>query len=179
MKKLIIILVFICAIALIANQVQDPNVSDNPNSSSEKMFVGSSTSDVEIAERGTPFEAKLLSIKAFNYVNEVGKEKAFKDFLDDKSEFIQKDLYIFVIDMNGNVLVHAEDNELMNKNLIELKDSKGEYFIKNFITIMGDFDSGWSEYYWRNYTTQEIETKLTYLMKIDENTFLGCGAYQK
>lgn len=79
--------------------------------------------------------------------------------------------------MDGTVLTHGFDKELIGKNLIDLKDSKGKYFVKDFLDLMNRKESGWVEYFWRNYETQVIEQKLTYLMKVDDDMFIGCGAY--
>ena len=80
--------------------------------------------------------------------------------------------------MDGNVLSHGAEEDLIGKNLIDLKDSAGKYFVKDFIKLMKESNNGWIEYYWRNYETQKVEMKLTYLKKFNENIFIGCGAYQ-
>ena len=148
------------------------NINDKPEKGgSTHGFLQSSKS------WGTPYEAKAMVLKAIDYIKENGKEKAFSAFMDKKSDFFYKDLYLFVIDMKGNVLVHGEDKKLVGKNQLHLKDSTGKYFIKEFIDLMKIEDSAWAEYKWRNYETHEIESKLTFLKKIDDNLFIGCGAY--
>lgn len=140
-------------------------------------FISTTENNIKETTRGTPYEAKMLSMSAYKYIKENGKEKAYKEFAKQGSEFHYKDLYIFVVDMKGNMLVHGKDKELMNTNLYDLKDSTGNLFIQKFIRLMESYDSSWTEYFWKNYETQKVESKLTYLIKIDESTFLGCGAY--
>ncbi len=126
---------------------------------------------------GTPFQAKELVTKAAFFMKHHDLNEAFSAFRDKSSDYFVKDLYIFVFDMDGNMLCHGKDEDLIGRNLIDLKDSKGKLFVKDFINIMERKKSGWVEYYWRNYETQEIEQKLTYLKKITNNIFIGCGAY--
>ena len=150
----------------------------------EKILEQSTYSGSALASRedripyGSPIEAKVLVENAINYMQEVDIEKVFIDFRNKGGEFHLKDLYIFVFDMDGNVLSHGAEEALIGKNLIDLKDSAGKYFIKDFIKLMKESNSGWKEYYWRNYETQKVEMKLTYLKKFNENIFIGCGAYQ-
>ncbi len=179
-KLLLLFIVILVAITLFADQMQDDAYIEEDTSTSDDLdFSTSSGEDGLEKKRGTALEAKQLSIKAYKYIKENGKEKAFEKFMSKDPEFFYKDLYIFVIDIKGNMLVHPVDSSLMNKNLYNLKDSKGKYFIQNFIKLISEYENGWEQYYWRNYTTQEIESKLTYLIKIDDETFLGCGAYQQ
>ena len=79
--------------------------------------------------------------------------------------------------MNGKVLAHGGDEEMIGTNQMKLKDSVGKYFIQEFISLMTQKPEGWIEYKWRNYDSFEIESKLTYLKKYDVNLFLGCGIY--
>ncbi|MCD6177612.1 MAG: cache domain-containing protein [Candidatus Cloacimonetes bacterium] len=95
-----------------------------------------------------------------------------------EGRFQFKDFYLFVIYMDGNVPFHGGEEALTGKNMIDLKDSAGKYFIKDFIKLMEESNTSWKEYYWRNYETQKVEMKLTYLKKFNENIFIGCGAYQ-
>ena len=115
---------------------------------------------------------------AINYMQDAKIEDALLDFKKKEGHFHLKDLYLFVFDMDGNVLSHGAEEALIGKNMIDLKDSAGKYFVKDFIKLMKESNNGWIEYYWRNYETQKVEMKLTYLKKFNENIFIGCGAYQ-
>ena len=52
-------------------------------------------------ERGTADEAVALVQKAVAYMKANGKEKAYAEFNNPNGQFKDRDLYIFVIDMNG------------------------------------------------------------------------------
>jgi cytochrome c len=145
----------------------------------QSTFSGSVLSSREDRIKyGTPLEAKIRVEDAISYLQLGDLENAFLDFRKKEGRFQFKDLYLFVIDMDGNVLCHGGEEDLIGTNVIDLKDSAGKYFIKDFIKLMEESDNGWKEYYWRNYETQKVEMKLTYLKKFNENFFIGCGAYQ-
>ena len=53
----------------------------------------------------------------------------------------------------------------------------GIYFMKKFIETAKTQGSGWVDYKWVNPVTKKIESKSTYIQKMD-NYFLGCGIYK-
>ena len=177
-KFILFTVIFTISISLVADRVNNPIAKEKLDVSNEAIGFGSQVDEINsVNMRGTPFQAKELTLKAYDYLIKNGQEKAFEAFEDPNSDFFYLDLYVFVIDMNGKMLVHGRDKSLKGKNLIDLKDSKGIYFIQKFIKKMQLCDESWTDYHWRNYNTNEVESKLTFLKKIDDNTFIGCGAY--
>jgi cytochrome c len=126
---------------------------------------------------GTEKEAKTLVEKAAAYIKANGKEKAFSEFTDSKGRFIDRDLYIFVVDFNGLTLAHGGNPKLVGKDMRDLKDSDGKFFIKEFIELAKTKGSGWVDYRWQNPVTKNIEPKSTYIQR-HEDYFLGCGIYK-
>jgi len=177
-RILVMVVILSFSIYLAADKVNKTTEIEKVQLDYETGFVGTGMEEKAIPDlRGTPQQAKEMTLSAYNYLMENGKDMAFQQFMNTDSDFFFLDLYIFVIDMQGNMLSHGRDGSLVNRNLYDLKDSKGILFIQKFIDLMGNNDESWTDYYWRNYVTNEIEAKLTYLKKIDENTFMGCGAY--
>jgi cytochrome c len=126
---------------------------------------------------GTADEAKALMDKAVAYVKANGKDKAFAEFTNQKGKFIDRDLYIFVVDFKGITLAHGGSEKLVGKDMLELKDADGKYFIKEFIELAKTKGSGWVDYKWANPVSKKIEDKSTYVVKLDD-CFLGCGIYK-
>ena len=126
---------------------------------------------------GTADEAKGLVEKGVAYVKAEGKEKAFAEFTNQKGRFVDRDLYIFVVDFNGITLAHGGSPKLVGKDMRELKDADGEYFIKKFIELDKTKGNGWVDYKWGNPVTKKIEPKSTYIQRVDDY-FLGCGIYK-
>jgi len=154
-----------------SSSVSDPMFEKQGTSMNSGEFINKSK------KIGSPREAKNLVSKAMDYINKNGKETALKHFGEDTNKFSYKDLYIFIIDFNGNVLVHGAEPGLVGKNQFNLTDSYGKTFIQDFIKTMKRKDEAWVEYHWKNYETYEIESKLSYLRRIDGDLFIGCGVY--
>lgn len=127
---------------------------------------------------GTADEAKSMVEKAVVYVKANGNDKAFAEFTNRQGSFIDRDLYIFVVDFKGVTLAHGGNEKLVGKDMLELKDADGKFFIKAFIEVAQSKGSGWVEYKWVNPQTKKIENKATYVQKVDD-FFLGCGIYKQ
>jgi hypothetical protein len=72
-----------------------------------------------------PWEAIAMATKAAALIKSAGKEKAFAEISDQKNiNFHDRDLYVYVYDMNGVALAHGNNPKMVGKNLLELKDQK-------------------------------------------------------
>ena len=128
-------------------------------------------------EMATPDEAKAMSEKAAALVNEKGND-AFAAFAAEDGEFIAKDLYVFCMDLEGNMLSHAKKPELVGKNLIEF-DKYGDKLFENMIsTAKSDTGMGWVDYKWPRPGAEEVSEKTSYVITNEKGFFCGVGAYK-
>jgi len=128
---------------------------------------------------GTANEAKGLVEKAVAFMKSNGNDKAFKEFSDPKGKFVDRDLYIWVADINANAkcLAHGANSKLIEKELIDFKDSDGKMFIKEIVSLAKGKGNGWVDYKWTNPVSKKIEHKSVYLEKVD-NLVVVCGFYK-
>lgn len=130
------------------------------------------------ADKGTQEEAVALVNKAVALIKAKGRDAALAGFNNPKGGFVDRDLYIFVIDKDGVTLANGVNQRLVGKNVLQMKDANGKYFIKNFIEIGDTKGKGWApEYQWSNSVTHAMETKQSYVEKVD-NLYVGCGVYK-
>ena len=129
-------------------------------------------------ERGTAKEAEALVHKAVAHLKTAGQDKAFADFTNTAGGFTNKDLYIFVIDMKGLTLAHGLNPKLVGKDMSELKDPDGKYFIKEFIDLARTKGSGWIYYKFSDPLTKQIGKKGSYVERSGD-LIVGCGIYQQ
>ncbi len=155
------------------------------NVNMKKMFVIiialallTGISNIVLAADGTPAEAKALVKKAIDYIKANGKDKAFAEFSNPQGKFIDRDLYIFVYDMDGKCVAHGFNQKMIGKDLKEMKDPDGKYYVKDRIEIAKTKGFGWQDYKFTNPTTKKLENKTAYIEKY-ENYIVGCGAYKK
>lgn len=139
------------------------------------MFIHASAMS---ADRGTADEAVAMVKKAIAYLKENGKEKAFAEFGNPaNTTFHDRDLYIFVYDLNGNNVAHGNNPKMVGKNLLEMKDHDGKFIIKGFIDVANSRGKGWVDYKWPNPVTKAVEQKSGYVEKVD-NLIVGSGVYK-
>ncbi|HET7832780.1 MAG TPA: cache domain-containing protein [Gallionella sp.] len=77
-------------------------------------------------------------------------EAAFSDFGVSGSRWRRDESYIFVLDLQGNMLVHP-DSTMEGQNEMELKDINGKPIIRGLIgaaTALPDKPEGWYHYQW-------------------------------
>ena len=130
------------------------------------------------ADRGTAEEASALVKKGITYLKANGPEKSYAAFNDPQGQFVDRDLYLFVFDMNGKTLAHGANKKLLDKNLIALKDADGKTFIKEFVDVANSKGQGWIDYKWPHPQTKAIEAKSSYVQKLGDGTLIGVGIYK-
>ena len=141
--------------------------------------------DVEFFQIGTTASAKpareevvAFVDEAVDYAKKNGKEKALAEFTDQAGEFQRGELYLYAYDFSGNVLAHGGDPTLVNQNLIDYEDPNGVKVIQKLVEIAQNNGSGWLSYTWENPETGKQESKLGYVVKVDDTWFLGSGTYE-
>lgn len=132
------------------------------------------------SERASADDCVALVKKAVAYVKANGKEKAFAEFNNPKGQFIDRNLYIFVYDLNGVNLAIGNGNasKMVGKNLLDMRDAEGTYIIKGFIQTVKTKNQGWFDYKWPNPVTKAIEEKSSYIEKVDDY-MVGAGIYKQ
>ena len=140
------------------------------------LFVLGGAACAFAAERGTKAEAKALVEKAAAYIKANGKEKAFVEFSNPKGKFVKKDLYIFAIGFNGVFLAH-QNSSLIGKNQLQSTDVNVRSVTVGLIeTAMKG--GGWYDYKWADPLTKTMRSKSSYIQKVDDTVFIGCGVYK-
>lgn len=127
-------------------------------------------------EMGTPEEAKAMSEKAAALVNERGQD-AFSVFATEDSGYLAKDLYVFCMDLEGTMLLHAKKPHLVGKNLKDF-NKYGDTLFQDMIAVAAGSGSGWVDYRWPYPGSDEIKEKTSYIIKNNEGFFCGVGAYK-
>ena len=132
------------------------------------------------ADHGTAEEAVALVKKGIAFYKANGAVKTFADINQmAKGQFINKDLYLFVGNVKaGPNVAHGANARLVGKELGELKDVDGVYFVKKFSEIASSKEGkGWVDYKWPNPVTKQVEAKSTYVERVDEFYFAS-GIYK-
>jgi cytochrome c len=129
------------------------------------------------AERGTPEEAMAMAKKAIAFIKANGKDKAFAEINDAHGQFTDRDLYVVVYDLNGKNLAHGQNPRMIGKDLIDIRDGDGKYYMRERVEIIKTKGKGWQDYKFLDPLTKKIEPKSMYIEKVDD-LIVGCGVYK-
>jgi len=129
--------------------------------------------------KGTAAEATAMVEKAIAHIKKVGRDKAFADFSSKQPPWVDRDLYVVVYDMKGKVLAHGSNEKMIGKDVIDLRDNDGKYFVRERVEMMskGPEAKGWQDYKFMNPVSRAIEPKSMYLHRF-EDLIVGCGIYK-
>jgi cytochrome c len=137
------------------------------------IFGGAAMAD----ERGSADEAKALALKAVALFDSQG-EKALDAFNAGKASFVDRDLYITVIDMQGIVRASSGPSAaLIGKNTMDAEDPDGKKFVQEFFKITaGESHEGWLTYKYVDPITKKIAQKRTFVHRTG-GYVITCGSY--
>ena len=129
------------------------------------------------AEHASKEEAQALVKKAVAHVKAAGADKAYADFNNKKGPFVDRDLYIVVYGLDGKCLSHGANEKQIGRDLIDLTDIDGKYFVKERVALAKSKPAGfWQEYKFTNPVSKKVEPKVMYCEKVGETAVCG-GVY--
>ena len=128
-------------------------------------------------EKATAPEAEAMVKKAAAYFKANGAEKALEEISNGKT-FKDRDLYVFVYDMNGKCVAHGANAKMIGKDLIGMKDPDGKPLVKMLVDVAKDKGQGWTEpVKFRNPTTDKIQMRVNYVERVGEYA-VGSGYFK-
>ena len=130
------------------------------------------------ADAGSKDEAVALVKKAIGFMQANGADKAYAEFSNPKGQFVDRDLYVVIYDMNGKCLAHGANVKMIGRDLMDNKDVDGKEFVKERVEMMKKQPSGWQDYKFRNPTSNQVEPKSMYIERVND-VIVGCGIYKK
>ncbi|MBI5910505.1 MAG: cache domain-containing protein [Betaproteobacteria bacterium] len=130
------------------------------------------------AENVTAKEAEAMVKKGVAYVKANGKEKAYAEITNTKGQFVDRDLFLSVVQFDGKVLAHGANEKLVGKMLIDIKDIDGKEFLRERIELAKSKPVLWQDYKFSNPLTKKIEPKTAYCERVDDTILCG-GVFKK
>lgn len=126
------------------------------------------------AMAGGAKELKAKTQEAAKYLSEKG-QAGLAEFSDTSSKWAQTP-YIFVYDLKGTIIAHGANPKLVGKNLMGLKDVKGNMFAAEFVAVAKNPGHGWVEYWWPKKGSKEPEQKVSYIVRVpNQEMLVGAG----
>jgi signal transduction histidine kinase len=144
------------------------------------VFFAAAAPPPEAARRefGTREEAEGLVVRAVAHIKDVGAKKAYKDFTDQTSAFVDRDLYVVVYDLEGRVLAHGQKASLVGESLLNVRDPSGKPWIKERVDLAKKKDRFWHDYKFLDPITKRSLEKSSYCERV-ESTVVCAGIYKR
>jgi signal transduction histidine kinase len=122
-------------------------------------------------------DAVAMVKKGITHIKSQGTDKAYAAFTAKDKQFVDRDLYLVVYGLDGKVLAHGANEKQVGKDLIELTDIDGKYFVKERVAMVKAKPAGaWQDYKFTNPVSKKIEPKVMYCEKLGETAVCG-GVY--
>jgi cytochrome c len=137
---------------------------------------GSAVAAEPRCEAASLTEAKAMAVQAATLLVKEGPEIAFRRFSDPQDNFIDRDLYVFVLDMAGRIWFNAAFPTPPGRNILGSRDPNGRYFVQDMIAVANSDGEGWVEYEWLSPCTGEMTPKSAYVVRVGP-LLVAVGAY--
>jgi TRAP-type uncharacterized transport system substrate-binding protein len=129
------------------------------------------------ASYGTRDEAVAMVRRVQDKYKKEGLDATMKAITAKTREFHDRDLYTWVLDFEGKLLAHGGNPDLVGKNIYDMKDQNGKFFIREFVDQCRRLGHGWSDYRWVNQQKHVVEDKSSYTERMGDYC-IGSGVYR-
>lgn len=126
--------------------------------------------------RGSPAEAEALVKRAIAYYQKNGRAKSMEEFSKSPGPFVDRDLYVTVMTLDGDSLAHINPKQ-RGHNMMDFRDSDGRYPIRERLDIAKKDGHGWHEFKFFNPMTKKMEVKRNYV-EVYDNLAFSAGAFR-
>lgn len=128
-------------------------------------------------KNGTADAAMRMAQEALAHIQTVGYEQACEDFYRKDGRFLDRDLYIFVLDRQGIYRVMGADRAKTGTRVHDAPGIDADQFLHD-AWDRADNGGGWVEYNILNPLTGDVRGKSSFVLPINEHLLVGCGAYR-
>ena len=141
-------------------------------------LVQSIASRVSADEYATKDDAVALVKQAIAHVADVGMDKAAPEFMEHGGKFIDRDLYLIIIDQAGVRVVHGQNPKLVGKTYYDAIDVNGKEYGKVVEGIAEGTGTGWFTFTFKDPITGKLLPKENYVERAGDYTYLA-GVYTR
>jgi cytochrome c len=141
------------------------------------MSVAAASGSVMAADGATAKQAEAMVKKGVAFIKTNGIEKGYAEISNKQGQFIDRDLYLVVYQLDGKVLAHGANEKMIGRDLIELKDVDGKEFVRERVELGKARASFWQDYKFTNPVTRKTEPKTMYCERLDKTVVCG-GIYK-
>ena len=128
--------------------------------------------------QGSADEATTLVERALTLLRQRGLHGAATELHSRELGFVDRDLYVFVIDRQGVYRLHGAKPTMEGKRVHDVPGIDGERFVRD-AWAAAEAGSGWIDYDIVNPESGAVQPKTSYIVRLDDQLFVGCGVYRR
>jgi len=126
----------------------------------------------------SPQDAQAMLKRAVAHFGKVGKDKALKDFTEDKATWTDRDLYITGMSMEGVTVAHGVNARQVGRNMLDFKDPDGKELFRERIAMAAKQNAFSQDYKFSDPVTKTVQPKTMFCEKV-QDIILCSGAYKR
>ena len=127
-------------------------------------------------QQGSAEEAVELVRRAVAHRQHTSKDVYLRDLTDATKGFFDRDMYVFVLDDNGRYVAFGGNPAKVGTRVQDIAGIDGQGLLQSIIE-QADYEPGWVEYDIANPTTGNVQSKMSFVQKVDA-LYVGCGVYK-
>jgi methyl-accepting chemotaxis protein len=127
-------------------------------------------------QQGAAEEAMQLVERALTQRTQSGREAFVSQLTDPANTFYDRDMYVFALDSSGAYRAFGGKPEKVGSRVQDIPGVDGEALLQA-IVAQAELEPGWVEYDITNPQNGTIQTKMSYVTKVDD-LYVGCGVYK-
>ena len=127
-------------------------------------------------QQGTAEEAMALVDRALDQRQRLGRDEFVRQLTEPSSGFHDRDMYVFALDRTGVYRAFGGKPEKVGSRVQDIPGVDGQALLSAIIA-QAEQGAGWVEYDIVNPVTGAVQTKMSYVVKVDD-LYVGCGVYK-
>ncbi|MBX9958982.1 MAG: cache domain-containing protein [Burkholderiaceae bacterium] len=127
-------------------------------------------------QQGTADEALALVQKAVQFRQQTTREGFVRDLTNPAQGFHDRDMYIFALDRAGHYRAFGGNPAKVGTRVQDIPGIDGQGLLEA-IVAQAEREPGWVEYDITNPATGAVQTKMSYVLRVDD-LYVGCGVYK-
>jgi methyl-accepting chemotaxis protein len=128
-------------------------------------------------QQGTADEALAMVQRAIQFRQQQHGRDAFVRGLTDPARgFHDRDMYVFALDVQGRYVAFGGNPAKVGTRVQDIAGIDGQGLL-DAIMAQAEREPGWVEYDITNPATGAVQTKMSYVQKVDD-VYVGCGVYK-
>ncbi|MFN3375431.1 MAG: methyl-accepting chemotaxis protein [Burkholderiaceae bacterium] len=127
--------------------------------------------------QGTADEAIALVDRAVQMARTTGREQFLRSITDKSQPFHDRDMYVFVLDRAGTYLAFGGNAAKVGTRVQDIPGIDGDRLVRD-IVAQADRGPGWVEYAITNPATLAVQSKMSFVQRVGEDLYVGCGVYK-